>query len=398
MPKRDDPAADLAAAQAEAAELVAEKARLELQEWKSPVAAANRAANQRADTAKAEKSIMDSTFGQFAGAFPDLSKINPGSTTVGSGTQLFASALALHALDSACREAAGKIAAKIPDKNKYVLITTEADLASTDGMYAQVAKVLTQLQLTASQLIDRYRQPAPQGRTDGDTRAHRESFALAGVGALASAVPAVISLFSANRTVAGASTKADDLQAVIGVAAAMADQVPPLKVLVDDFRTVDQKGPIEILLDKVNASRVALAGLKDELTASTTPADVQALGQVNQVASVIDTFVGSILAIPSGGTRSAYTGAILRERIHNQTIDCVVLIKGVSGSTAQVINDRPLWFKDKFTTVASAGLSWLIVRTSDGAVAGGGSQVSSMQLSGTIGGSIEVTSATRLSA
>src|SRR5215472_17569419 len=98
MSGQEDPAADLAAANAEAARLAAEKARLELDEWKSPAAVANRAAQQRTDTAQAEKSLMDSSLGQFAGAVPDLSKVNTGSTTVDAGAQLFGSALALQAL------------------------------------------------------------------------------------------------------------------------------------------------------------------------------------------------------------------------------------------------------------------------------------------------------------
>ena len=90
MSGQEDPAAELAAANAAAAQLAAEKARLELDEWKSPGAVANRAAQQRADTAQAEKSLTDSSLGQFAGAVPDLSKVNTGSTTVDAGTQLSA--------------------------------------------------------------------------------------------------------------------------------------------------------------------------------------------------------------------------------------------------------------------------------------------------------------------
>jgi hypothetical protein len=394
MSRQEDPAAELAAANAEAAQLAAEKARLELDEWKSPAAVANRAAQQRADAAQAEKSLTDSSLGQFASAVPDLSKVNTGLATVDAGTQLFGSALALQALVQAGRDAAADIAARIPDKGKYVLVTTEADLASTDAMYAQVEDGLQQLlqaalALTAPAVIESVPETAGASAT-----AHRESIVAAGVGIAAAALPAVVSLFSANRKISGASVSADDLQAVIGVAAAMARQQPPLKVLMDDFRTVDRTGRISDLLDKVNAERLALAGRKAELTGSASPADGPSLALVSQVTSAIDAFLASILAVPGGATRSAYTSAILRERLHDGSIDCVVLVKGVGGSTAQVVNDRPLWFKDKFTTIASAGLSWLLVAAADGAVVAGGSKVSTLEITGTIGETIKVKPAT----
>ena len=68
----------------------------------------------------------------------------------------------------------------------------------------------------------------------------------------------------------------------------------------------------------------------------------------------------------------------------------MVLVKGVGGSTAQVVNDRPLWFKDKFTTIASAGLSWLMVDPATGKVIAGGTKVSTLEITGTIGDTIKV--------
>lgn len=396
MSGQEDPAAELAAANAEAAQLAAEKARLELDEWKSPASVANRAAQQRADTAQAEKSLMDSSLGQFAGAVPDLSKVNTGSATVDAGTQLFGSALALQALGQASRAAAADIAARIPDKGKYLLVTTEADLASTDAMYTQVENGLQQL-LQAAQALTALaaKESAPETAGAGAT-AHRESIVAAGVGIAAAALPAVVSLFSANRKISGASVSADDLQAVIGVAAAMTQQQPPLKVLMDDFRIIDRTGRISDLLDRVNAERLALASRKADLTGSVSPEDSRSLALVSQVASAIDAFLASILAVPGGATRSAYTSAILRERLHDGSIDCVVLVKGVGGSSAQVVNDKPLWFKDKFTTIASAGLSWLLVAVADGAVIAGGSKVSTLEVTGTIGDTIKVKPATTI--
>ena len=396
MSGQEDPAADLASANAEAAQLAAEKARLELDEWKSPAAVANRAAQQRADTAQAQKSLTDSSFGQFASVVPDMSKVNTGSATVDAGTQLFGSALALQALSQASRDAAADIAAKIPDKSKYLLVTTEADLASTDALYAQVEDGLLQLFQAAQALTaPAFTESAPE-TADAGTKAHRESLIAAGVGVAAAALPAVVSLFSANRKISGASVSADDIQAAIGVAAAMAQQQPPLKVLVDDFRTVDRTGRVNDLLDKVNTARLALAGRKAELSGSASPEDSTSLALVSQVASAIDAFLTSILAVPGGATRSAYTSAILRERLHDGSIACVVLIKGVGGATAQVVNDKPLWFKDKFTTIASAGLSWLLVATADGAVVAGGSKVSTLEITGTIGTTIKIGPATTI--
>jgi hypothetical protein len=385
MSEDTDPVAALNAANALAAQVAAEKAQAELEEWKSPAAAAGRAAQQRADTAQAETSRMNSSFGQFAGAVPDLSKVSTGSTTVDTGTQLFGSALALQALGHASREAAVEIAAKITAKDKQVLVTTDADLASTDAMFAQVEEGLKQLLAAAQPLTSLpVSEPVQEDLTEG-----YESL-VAGVGLAAAALPAVISLISANRKISGASVSADDTQATIGVAAAMAQLEPPVQVLMDDFRTVDTSGPISGLLASVSAQRLALAARKAELTNAASPGDSDSLAMVGEVGAAIDAFLASILAVPVGAARSAYTSAILRERLHDGSIACVVLVKGVGGSTAQVVNDRPLWFKDKFTTIASAGLSWLMVDPATAKVIAGGTKVSTLEITGTIGDTIKV--------
>ena len=389
MPVQEDSDHGLAAAKAEAAQVAAEKARLELKEWRSPAAEAGRLAQQRADTAKAEKSLTDSSLGQFAGAVPDLSKVSTGATTVDSGPQLFGSALALRALGQACRDAAADIAAKASGTSG-LLITTEADLASSDAMYALVERGLKQL-LQAARALTSPVQPEPVPEAaDATTTIHRESLIAAGVGAAAAALPAIVSLFSANRKISGASVNVDDTQAAIGVAAAVAQQQPQFKVFMDDFRTVDQTGPVSELLNNVNCERLALARRKAELTGSASLADSATLAVVNQVASAIDAFLATILTVPDGATRSACTSAILREQLHNGSITCVVLVKGVGGSTAQVLNDRPLWLNDKFTTIATAGVSWLLISTVDGAVIAGGAKVSTQEVTGTIGKNVEV--------
>jgi hypothetical protein len=394
MSEQEDQAnVDLAVANAKSAQVAAAKAQAELDEWQAPAAVAGRAAQQRADTAQAETSAMNSSFGQFAGAVPDLSKASTGSTTVDSGTQLFGSALALQALGQACREAARDIEHKITDKDKYVLVTTEVDLASTDALYGQVEGGLQQLLAAAKQLTAPAVIETPSETTNGG----QESLVAAGVGVAAAALPAVISLFSANRKISGAPVSVDDTQAVIGVAAAMAQLEPALKVLMDDFRTVERTGHISGLLDDVNAQRLILAGRKAELTDSASPGDGSALTLVGQVAAAIDAFLTSILSVPSGATRSAYTSAILRERLHDESIARVVLVKGVGGSTAQVVDDRPFFFKDKVTTIASAGVSWLMITTIDGVVVAGGSKVSTLQMNGTIGDVIHINPATTLS-
>ncbi len=385
MPEGDAAAAQ-AAANAKAAQLAAEKAELELNEWKSPAAVTSRAAQQRADAAKAEKSALDSRFSEYAGAVPDLSKIIPGSTTVDAGTQLFGSALALQALIHASVGAVADMARALPDKNKYVLITSEIDLASTNAVYAQVAEGLTQL-LAAARALAAPPPSPPPATDDLDETFIPESLVAAGVvGAAASVLPAVVSLFSANRKISGASVNADDTHAVMSVATAMTRHDPRIKLFLDDFRTVAAAGTghVSRLLRDLNTERIALETRKARLG----PEDTATSASIGQVTAAIDTFLSSVTAVPSGATRSAYTTAILREQLHDGTIDHVILVKGVGGSTAQVVTDRPLWFKDKFTSIATAGLSWLMLSTVDGAVIAGGSKVSTLEMKGTIGADI----------
>ena len=149
-------------------------------------------------------------------------------------------------------------------------------------------------------------------------------------------------------------------------------------------------GRISDLLEEGQCRAAGPRRPQSELHRISQPRGERIIGPGQPLASAIDAFLASILAVPGGATRSAYTSAILRERLHDGSIACVVLVKGVGGSTAEVVNDKPLWFKDKFTTIASSGLSWLLIAAADGAVVAGGSKVSTLEITGTIGDTIKV--------
>ena len=67
--------------------------------------------------------------------------------------------------------------------------------------------------------------------------------------------------------------------------------------------------------------------------------------------------------------------AALREQMHGDepSIRYVLLIKATAGSSSQVIDQRPLWFADRFTTVSSLGLTYLMIDTKAGGLVCGGS-------------------------
>jgi hypothetical protein len=65
------------------------------------------------------------------------------------------------------------------------------------------------------------------------------------------------------------------------------------------------------------------------------------------------------------------------------------LVKGCGGSSAQLVNDKPFWFKDEFSVVASMGISYLLVNAENGRVAAAGVRSATVAITGKIGGDFE---------
>jgi hypothetical protein len=257
-----------------------------------------------------------------------------------------------------------------------------------------------------------------------------------------------LSLFSAHRTVATASLTSDDVAAAAAAAGALRSTVPDAVLVHDDVRLLS-KGAVHQKLAELGGKRQQLSGrnialedekartaaelsaargriedLKTALTTATgdaaarlskqledermevasqeerlSKAEVR-LGLIDSVSEAIDTFVASLTAVPEGANRSPLGLAAMRERLHaggavsggqgHAPFTHVLLVKAGIGSAQQTVDDKPLWFKDRFSAIATATITYMLLDTASNALVAAGNPSGSTAANGRIGGEFEV--------
>jgi hypothetical protein len=368
--------ADKAHWDARKSQLDAEQTERQNAEWDSAAARRQRQAEHASATAKAEQEAAESRQKQITSLIPSLAGIDKGETKVAGEQPLYGQALARRALDLA---AAQVLAAITPSLGQApaILITSDSELATSDAAYLEVRAGIDQLTAAADRLLA----PAAQ-----------EFAAAAALGAVAAAVPQVISLLSAHRSITTTSASVDDLSAAVSVAGALAKANVNAVIWHDGFRTLPADSSIYQALETLRDKRRMLAaGGQDEgetVAGSGEPApDADPAGSL---ATAIDQFATAVTAVPAGATRSMLTNAALREGLHTGAIRHVLLVKGSGSSTSQLVEDRPLWWKDKFCVVAAASVTYLLILAGDGRVVAGGTGLGTAMLQGKIGDQITV--------
>jgi len=416
----------------------------ETAEWGGDLARQAREAAHRKTIAEADKVASDARQDQMTSLIPDLSKVERGKLDVSGDQPLFGSALAYRALQAAAAKVALEVKRRFGGaKEVSLLITSDEDLATSDSAFTEVETGLDQLINAADQLIDE--QPNPQA-WDGEPPLFAAVLlaplafgAALGAGplalgaALAQAVPSVLSLLSAHRSVSASAVTLDDIAATSAVAGAMLEENNNYHVVHDLFRLVPsgrirQKAnqlrtcrqqliarKLELAHEKVTGEtelsqlreriktlqvkapvpRTELAQTRKELEAAqgANSQQVLRLGLIDSLLSVIDSFSAALIAVPQGGKRSLLASAALREQLHGTVadeepeppgFDYVMLVKGASGSSQQVVDDRPLLFDDKFATVTSMSLTYMLIRTTNSRVVAGGTVSTTAEIHGSI--------------
>jgi hypothetical protein len=411
--------ADKAAAEARSAEATAQKSEQEVADHDAPAARTARDAESAKKAAEAEKSAADSRRAQLSALIPDLSTVKPSKLDVkGDGPPLWSTFLLGQALDAAAVDVAGRLGTI--GAGDRVLVTSDPDLASADSVYWDVKAGLDQLAGAAKDLID---------KTAIDTQADMVP-ALDAVGAIATAVPAVLSLLSAERTLTSTSLTPSDLAATSAVIGALKGAGAQGTLVHDGFRTIESGG-VYADAETVSGYRQQLVGRKIELAdanaqsesdLSDAQADVQRIkklkpppadveqqlesaeakvqaiqkkiaglklraGLVDSLLTSIDSFQAAIRVVPEGAHRSALASAALHEQLHGvgSQFTHVLLVTTQTGSAQQVLENRPLWFNDKYTTAVEASITYMLISTGDSAVAAAGTAIRTMSLRGKIG-------------
>jgi hypothetical protein len=107
--------------------------------------------------------------------------------------------------------------------------------------------------------------------------------------------------------------------------------------------------------------------------------------QIDQLLVAIDQFIGVLTAVPEGANRSMLTTAVLREGLHAEPPTFALLVKASGTASTQLVDDRPLMFKDRFSVLTTTSVTYLLVRPGDGRLLAAGTATGSATLRGRIG-------------
>jgi len=421
-----------AEAKARQAEAAARKAEVELADLESATGRQARDAKNLQAIAEAEQKASAARQLELSALIPDLSKVKDGTLEVGKdGPAIRGSALTFGAL----AEAATAIAAGIkpPAGAKWrILTTSDQDLASADALYQEVTLGLDQLASAVDALLK---------KTKTTVESVGTAAAAPVVAALAAAVPSVLSLLSAKRSLTTAAVTITDLAAAAAVAGALVrQQGDHILVFHDDFRLVlpgrlqvattlvatkrqdlvaekialtDRKTAIDAdLANAKEEKRVAEKALADadekgphpeldvalenalkriaDLSRQSGAAAVR-LGQVDALIDSIDRFSAAIRVIPTGARRSPLATAALYDELHQgatSRFTHVLLVKAQPGESAQLVDDKPLWFKDKFSTLVEVNVTYMLMATEDSHVALAGTATAMASAHGNLGSEV----------
>jgi len=423
--------ADKAVADARSAEAAATQAEQQLAERNSPLARQEREAQSHQAIAQADQATAAAKQAQISALIPDFSKVDRGSTTIQGQQAVGGSVLARRAIENAVNGVIAEIKPILQSNHASLLITADADLATSDAAFGEVVRGLIELSEAAEHLLN---PPVPKPPPGGG------KFAPAIAGAVASAIPPLLSLLSPNRTLSSFAIGPDNTAAMAVLAGILAKE--NVTVRIDDFRPVPQGRVFDLdsdlrakrlllvnkkletdtkrvqadterashqtevdnltkVLDGLPPSDPKYAGLEAELRAATEQRDSSAratadatlaVGVLADLLGSTDGFLAAIHAVPSSGGRSPFTIAALREDLHRvKEQDPTVFVLYVSasgGSTDQMFNDRPLFFKDKFESIAGISVSYWLVDPKDGRIVVAGSAAGTSRMKGVVGGSL----------
>jgi hypothetical protein len=363
---------------ADAAETAAKKAAREEAEASSAAAAARREAIAEKDAAAARRE-------QVAALIPDFSKIERGELKVAGDEPTAGTPVAGRALQQAAELVKKEVIETTGTDDWSVLITSDADLAGSDAAYHSTLAGLTRLETWARSVLN--------STADVGAVAAGEGVPVAPIaGAVAAAVPGLLSLLSAHRTVTSGKVTIDDITAAAAVAGVLKGGNTKRKVFHDTIRPLPSGGEISTKVDGLYQLRSQLIERKVTLESrkpadGTDPSDdlTAAIALVAKVSESIEESLGKLVAVPDGATRSPLAAAILREGLHKGAINYVLFVKAQSASGLQLVNDKPLWAKDTFAVIAAASISWILVDAAGGDVLDANVTTGTAQATGKVG-------------
>lgn len=239
------------------------QSRVDLAKVLSDEAAARKAAAE-ADKAEtdAEKAADDAVQARLTGILPDVSKVERGSLEVTGDSPVFSAALGYRAM----RAAAASVANEMSNLGEArVLVTSDPDLATSTSTYLEVVAGLQALVDAGEAAMG---DDDPCKGLEGQPTQMLGVAATATVGAInaiSAALPGVLSLFAARRSVTTKPVTTSHLGACAEVIRAMGRQQKGGKFFHDGFR-IARAGHVYRLAERVSVLRNQLGGRVLDLT------------------------------------------------------------------------------------------------------------------------------------
>lgn len=391
---------------------------------KSALAKAKDDAEARKSIDQANQASAEAQQKEWSALVPDLSTVKE-KPLKSEGDTPFGPSLAQSAATAAAKEVATRVAKAVPDSGR-VLVTDDTELATSDARYIEVTNALAAVTKAAEDLIKDIDPKQGEAAEVPSPTPHFRGLGLltdpvgAGVGvakALAAALPGALSLLTPQRTVSTKATTTDDFMAAAVVAGELREKKTQTHFVHDDFRLLPTTGTVQSEVSKLGDERAKLVELKLDLektkasetanaaqlkageekekaaAAEAVVADcVARITVIDSSLTVIDTFTSSLRSIPEGQKYSPLVAAILRQQMHDDPdrFTHVLVVKTGPGSTQQLLDDRPLWSKDKFSVIATAVVTYMLIETGDSRVCAGGSVGGQAEIQGTFGKDIAV--------
>jgi hypothetical protein len=154
----------------------------------------------------------------------------------------------------------------------------------------------------------------------------------------------------------------------------------------EKIKQSDKKAEAEAALAKAKAAKPRNEQLIEDLSKQVAEAATR-LGLVDSAIAAIDAFTTSIRTVPEGGTRSPLAVAALHEALHGQPPELthVLLVKAQAGQVEQALDNRPLFFNDKFTTMVDATVVYVLIETAGSTVVDSGTVTETTAARGKVG-------------
>lgn len=389
-------------------------------------------AEARKVVAESEQAAADARQKQVASLIPNFGAITAPEAKVEGDGALAGSILAHHALRSAAQKVANALGHTKSDgtpndandgalkagkesagQKTALLVTTKEDLASADAAYLEVNRGLAQLRDEAQRLLD---PPAE------DARGFMPAPLL---GAMAGALPGLVSLLLPRQSVRNASVEVDTTAAV---ASLLGQLVPARIVLLDDFRLVEStalsaleaelrrkrgdlvgkkqevasdkarfEAEVELLSKELGELEKANPPVPDDLAAKRSERDDKAVaaaraagrfGAMEDLMKVIDGFLAAVHTAGDGG-RSPFVAAALHEQIRSGSpkITQILFVKASSAEIDQLYEDRK-FKKDRFTSLGSISITYWLMDTATSAIVASGVELGTVRVEGEVGGAV----------